>query len=363
MIIGVDAGALSIQDERLKVGVYRVNVELLKYLAKIDTKNFYRLYSFLPIQPSLMREFGEKMKNIVLSPAAGYMSVRIPLELLLHPVDFFLGLSQALPPFPHIPSIGCMYDLGFLHAPEAYGSHTSSLMKQTRNLCQKADHIIAISETTKDDIHQTYAYPKNRISVSYPGVGAQFSPHGLRYTNKNPYVLFVGSLKKGKNIPILISAFARFLRKENTAYELFLIGGDYWPDPEIEQTIKQEQVQDSVLMPGYVPEKDLPSYYRGAFAFASPSLWEGFCLTAIEAMACGTPVICSNTGSFPEIVGDNGILVDPQDISALASSLSLIANPSKRHTLCLRGIKRVKKFRWEGFARTIHDQIAKAIYV
>lgn len=318
MIIGVDVGALSISDDRLKLGVYRVTLNLLRELSRIDTKNTYRLYSFLPIT----NDFGPRMENRVLRPTQGWFSLRLPAELAIHPVDVFLGLSQAIP-VSRARNIGFIYDFGFL--PQR------KLLHNTTDLVKRSDHIVTISHAVKKDILERFG--KKVITVAYPGVDPIFTPIGPKYKNKNPYFLFVGALKRGKNIPFLIRAFAKFQKDSKKPYDLLFVGSDLWRDPNIPRTIR---------FLGYVPDTQLAELYRGAVAFVSPSLVEGFCLPAVEALACATPVIVSNRGSFPEVVGKNGILVDPLDEDALVRAL--------KHPIKKLG----KRFLWSDFAKTVH---------
>src|SRR3972149_3375119 len=137
MKIGVDGGALSITDDRLKVGVYRVVYNLLRELGKINTENTYYIYSFIPIEREVMKQFGPRMINKVLRPQKGWFSLRLPLELSLNPVDLFLGTSQAVPSSTSH-NIGFIYDLGFLYYPDAYPGSYEKLKKQTRELVRKS---------------------------------------------------------------------------------------------------------------------------------------------------------------------------------------------------------------------------------
>lgn len=344
MIIGVDAGALSISDNRLKLGVYWVNVNLLRQLSKIDTKNTYRLYSFMPID----LDFGPRMENRVLRPARGWFSVRLPIELRLHPVDVFLGLSQAIP-VSRARNIGFIYDLGFLHYPDAYPSSQKKLTRITADLVKRSDHIVTISHVVKEDMVKHFA--QRDVTVAYPGVGEVFTPLGANHKQKNPYFIFVGALKRGKNIPFLLRGFASFLKQVKKPYDLYLVGSDYWLDPQIE--LKNIAY---IKRFGFVPDSKLAELYRGAIAFVSPSLWEGFCLPAVESMACGTPVIGSTTGAFPEIVGSAGILADPHDEKSLTNALIKIAkDKTLRKKLAKAAIRRAKTFSWKKMAHAVYS--------
>jgi glycosyltransferase involved in cell wall biosynthesis len=239
MKIGVDAGALGVQDDRLKVGVYRVISNLLKELGKIDTTNTYILYSFDPIDGELMKKFGPDMENKVLWPVKGWFRFRLPIELRLHPVDLFLGTSQALPS-TQAKKIGFVYDVGFLYNAKAYGRSLFKLQMQTRACVQHADSIVTISHASKNDIVAKYSVPEHKITVAYPGVDDRFCKKGDTFRAKTPYVLYVGSLNKAKDLPRAIRAFGIFRKKIGKPYDFYLIGGDYWPDPAIDATIHSE---------------------------------------------------------------------------------------------------------------------------
>ncbi len=360
MIIGVDAGALSITDERLKVGVWRVSVSLLKQLGKIDRENEYRLYSFLPIDTSLMAEFGPRITNLVVRPKIGWFSLSIPIELRRHPVDFFLGLSQAVP-FGAEKSIGFVYDLGFLHHPEVYQNSAKRLARQTEELIKRSTNIVAISESTAKDLVNHYHLSSKKITVAYPGVDERFSFKGDKFVGKNPYFLFVGALKRGKNLPFAIRAFANFLKSSEKTYDFLIIGGDYWRDPEIDETIKKYHLEKRVKLLGFVSDIELPKFYRGAISLIIPSLWEGFCLPAAEAMASGCPVICSGVGALPEIISKAGITVSPTEEKELSEAMSIIsANKIKRNKLIKDGLIRSEIFSWSTFGKKVLENISRS---
>ncbi len=350
MTIGVECGALSVNDSRLKVGVYRVVRNLLQELAILDKDNLYRLYSFAPLGRGFLADLGPNMQNIVLKPTRGWFSWRLPLELRLRPVDIFLGVSQALPS-ASAKKIGFIYDLGFLHYPEAYPGSLSKLKKQTAVLVRRADQIVTISQAVKADILEHYDILESKIHVCYPGVDKRFSLRGEILQRQRPYFLMVGALKPGKNIPLAIKAFFHFKKLTKVDYELVIIGSDYWLDQNINDTIKQLNLEDRVQLLGFLPDEKLPPYYRGAMALMAPSLWEGFCLPALEAMACGCPVIASTSGAFPEVVEKAGILVNPHDIWGFTKALRQITSSKTLYTqFKSAAAARAKQFTWRKFA-------------
>jgi len=354
MIIGVDAGALSISDERLKVGVYRVVLNLLKELSGIDRVNEYRLYSFLPIEKGILKEFSSNIKNVVITPSVGWSRVRLPLELKLHPVDVFLGCAQSLPSSKSY-NIGFIYDLAFLYAPDAYGSSYHQLKNQTDALVARTSQIITISESSKSDIIHHYNILSERVSVCYPGVDERFTPFGKKYQSGYPYFLFVGSLNKAKDLPLAIEAFALFLKKIKQPYDFLLIGGDYWPDSTINESIHLHQLEDHVKRLGFIADEQLPEYYRGATAFFTTAIREGFCLPAVESMACGTPVVSINRGAMKEVVGDGGLINPDVEPEKIANMLYTLATSSQlRFRLRKQALKRAKHFSWKSFAKCVH---------
>lgn len=353
MKIGVDAGCLGIKDERLKVGVYQVTFNFFRELGKIDKKNEYLLYSFWPISSAIMAQLGPKMANVVVQPTFGWNYFALPLRLLKNKPDFFLGPSQSLPRFCPCPGLAIIYDLAFEYFPECYPESYSQLRKVTIQATRKAKKIITLSQVTKRDLIKFYQISPSKIKVAYGGYDPIFQPQPK--SHKSSYFLFVGALKKTKNIPRILEAFAQFLRQNKKKDYLFIFaGGDLWLDDKIAPTIEKLGLKDKIKFLGFVPQKDLPALYRGAVAFVSPSLYEGFGLTLVEAMACGCPVICGNAGSQPEVVGSAGLQVNPKRVSEISSAMSyLVSSPALRQKLTRAGLARAKTFSWRKFSEKV----------
>lgn len=330
MIVGVDAGALSINDNRLKVGVWRVTYNLLKELAVIDKKNEYRLYSFTP----LGERFGKNFKNIVVKPKIGWSTIQLPLELWRNPVDIFLGVSQMIP-FSKSYNIGFIHDLGFVHYPQLYPGAVTKLKNMTKSLIAKSNHIVTFSLTTKRDVYKHYGQ-KKPISVIYEGVEQIFKKTGPKSKSRNPYILVVGALKRGKNIPMAIKIFERFLKMTKKSFDLVIVGGNYWEDPEIRILGKRKHI----YFKGFVSDRQLASYYRGAYALLITSLWEGYCLPAVEAIASGCPVIYNTTGSLKEIVGKNGLPFQTEE-----EAVTALLSPKR---------PKIERRSWREFANSIY---------
>ncbi len=218
-----------------------------------------------------------------------------------------------------------------------------------------ADKIIAISNSTKKDLIDYFNIPEGKIKVILLAADEKFKPLNKdeteeikrRYNLNFPFILYVGNLAKHKNIPALIKAFYK-ITKKGISHKLVITGKRGCKYKEIFETIDKLNLQDDVMFTGYVSDEDLPALYNAAELFVYPSLYEGFGLPPLEAMACGTPVITSNTSSLPEVVGDAGIMVDPHDVDELADTMyDVLTNDGLKEDLIKKGLERAKMFSWE----------------
>lgn len=354
MRVGIDGGVLSITDDRLKVGVYRVAYNLVKELAALNAKNDYRVYSFSGGEQGRPIPENDHLRYVKL-PRLGFRTLWQSYEMLTHWVDAYLGVAQTIPQILYdVNKIGFIYDLAFLTHPALYPRSQVSLMRHTAQLVKRSDHIVTISRATASQITQTYQIPAARVSVAYLGVDPVFTPEGDKFTASRPYFLFAGAFKPGKNIPMMLTAFAAYLQKTAVEHDFYLVGSDYWMDPQIEKTITELHLEPYVKRVGFVSDAELASYMRGAKALLSVSKVEGFGLPAVEAMACGTPVVVSNSAVQSEIVGQAGFLVSSEDTQGLVDILSrLTTDETMRTRVAQLGLARSKQFRWDAFARQV----------
>jgi glycosyltransferase involved in cell wall biosynthesis len=231
-----------------------------------------------------------------------------------------------------------------------------------------ANRIVTVSETSRRDLQAWFRLPANRLRVITEGPDPIFRPEA-----ENPraeillrrlaiplgarYMLYVGGLSPHKNLPRLIEAFAR-IRDANL---LLVVVGDFndvfhTHVAEIESAIAGTGLKDRVLLPGFVPDSELVYLYSRAYALVQPSLMEGFGLPAVEAMACGTPVISSRAGSLPEVVGDAGLFFDPIDVASMAATISqVLSEPRLRDDLARRALDRAGRFTWNRAARSLME--------
>lgn len=353
MIIGLDAQMLAVKDDRLKVGVYRYVLGVLTELSKLDTTNQFRLYSGEPIDPDIVKQFSELWYPLVLRPMKAWQRLRLPLSLALHPVHMFLGFGQSLPRIVGpVSKIGVIYDLGFFDYPDAYPRSYRRLVRQTNQLINRQSAVITISESVKDAILRQYKLSPDRIHVASPGVEPIFTPQGDKKMFSYPYILHVGSLKPGKNIPLLLKIFAQYRRQYHSDIHIVLAGGSYWPDPRITEVIKEEDLADVVHDVGHVSDNELAEYYRGALALVVTSRTEGFCIPVIEAMASGLPVIAPRLPIFEEVVADTSLLCDTGKYQSYVDVLhQLITMPDLQRAISAKGIAKSSRYTYAAAAQ------------
>jgi glycosyltransferase involved in cell wall biosynthesis len=231
--------------------------------------------------------------------------------------------------------------------------------------------VIAISESTKEDIIQFLKYPDEKIHVIYNGydpakyfVADDNSDLFFKKYGFKKYFLAVGPNYPHKNFEFLLNAYQQLSIDERNVYPLIIAGGKEPYLTSVKQLIQHLGLQKNVHYIGYVPEELMPAMYREAFALIFPSLYEGFGMPPLEAMACGCPVIASNTSSLPEVCGDGALYIDPTDQSSLLTAMeSLISNQLLYNELKEKGLKQASKFSWEKTASALKSLLENKIFL
>ena len=290
----------------------------------------------------------------------------LPLRLRALRADVYHGPAVFL---PHVKlgyrTVVTIHDLVSFLFPETVPRKYSLYMRlMTRLAARSADRVIAVSHATKTDLEQVLGVPSSKIVVIHEAVGPEFarpvSPEAveavvLRYGLRRPYCLFVGNLEPRKNLPTLIQAFAEVRRRlaaTGRAPQLVLAGTRAWFHAGIFRAVEQHRLGDDVVFTDYVPLAELPALYAGATCFVFPSLYEGFGLPVLEAMAAGAPVVAARAGSIPEVAGDAALLVDAHTPGELTAAIeSVLTDPALRERLVLRGRARAAEFEWNAVAR------------
>jgi len=294
------------------------------------------------------------------------LSLPLWVELFCGSLDIFHSPDFTLPPVRRARTVLTVHDLSFMRVPRCSEPGLRSYLLQTVPASvRRADVVLADSECTRRDVIELLDADPACVEVIYPGVEECFRPiedaHTLdavrnRYRLPDRFVLGLATLQPRKNFEGLIEAYAWVKKEMGGAVGLVVAGSTGWMYESIFRRVEELGVQDAVCFAGYVADADLPALYTLADLFVFPSLYEGFGLPPLEAMACGTAVVTSNTSSLPEVVGDAAWMVDPLDIAALAEAMQrLLSDQILRQELVRRGAVQAQRFTWSRAARKLLD--------
>lgn len=273
-----------------------------------------------------------------------------------------LHATYTLPPALPCPGIVTVHDVSFRLFPRAFSPRDRLVLAlAVAHSVRVAARVITISESSRRDIVRLYRVPEARVTAIPLAAGASFQPVTgavrlaevrQRYNVPADYILAVGNLQPRKNLPRLLQAYAELKRHDEAVPGLVLAGKALWRESDLYRMATALGLAGAIVFTGYVPDDDLVALYSGALCFVYPSLYEGFGLPVLEAMACGTPVIASATSSLPEVVGDAALLVDPLDVAELARAIRrLIDDDTLRARLRSMGRARAAYFSWADTAR------------
>jgi glycosyltransferase involved in cell wall biosynthesis len=367
--IGIDARKLY----DFGIGTYIRN--LLKQLARLDTDTEYVLLC-RDADRQALAALGENFRPV--TESAGNYSIseqlRIPLALRRERVTLFHAPHYVLPPLVPCRSVVTIHDCIHLMFPQYLPSrlalryaHMSISMAARR-----ATRILTVSESSKRDILRFVDAPPEKIDVIHNAIDERFAIEPLeedvvrvreRFQLQDEFVLYAGNVKPHKNLERLIDAFHLVRQRGLDHIKLVMIGDEISRYAVLRRAVHRHQLHKYVRFLGYVPENTLAVMYRLAGVFVFPSLYEGFGLPPLEAMASGTPVVTSNVSSLPEVAGDAALLVDPYDPAAIADGIyDVLVNENTRRTLRQRGLQRAKQFSWEqsvGRVREIYQEVAQ----
>jgi len=293
----------------------------------------------------------------------------VPAELWTGPVDVFHATDFLAPPLARARSVVTVHDLSFLRRPDrAAPSLRRFLARAVPRAVRRAGHVLTDSSSTRRDVLELLGADPERVSVAYPGVGASFGRVTdaaelervrVAYGLERPFVLGVGTLEARKDWPTLIAAFAR-AGSLTATHALVIAGGDGWLAAETRAAAGLARADVRLL--GYAADRDLPALYTLADAFAYPSVYEGFGLPPVEAMACGAPTVVSDAPCLPEVVGAAALVVPAGDARALAAALvRLVGDVPLRARLAAAGVERAAGFTWDGCARAAERAYAAVV--
>lgn len=370
MRIGIDARKL----RDFGIGTYIRN--LLRHLARLDRTTEYVILG-RPADRDGLAALGENFR-FVEETAANYSvgeQIRIPLALRRERVTLFHAPHYVLPPLVPCRSVVTIHDCIHLMFPQYLPSRLAFTYARTsiELASRRATRVMTVSESSKRDILRFVDVPPGKIDVIYNSYDERFGIEPdedavvrvrERYQLHDEFVLYAGNVKPHKNLERLIEAFHLVRQQGLDHLKLVLIGDDISKYAALRRAVHSHQLHKYVRFLGYLPEETLAVMYRLAGVFVFPSLYEGFGLPPLEAMASGTPVVTSNVSSLPEVAGDAAILVDPYQPESIAEGIRrVLCDESLRRELRVKGLARARQFSWETSVRRvreIYDEAAQA---
>jgi len=356
--IGIDAQPLG--GEKSGVGYY--TEQLIRALEIVERKNEYVLFSTrdfdLPLSDAT--RFRKRITPYVWGYA--WMQVGQPVQILRERLDVYHGPNFVVPLAAPCPTVVTVHDLSSFIMREKHRWMNNVIQRVlVPPSARRSRAIIAVSETTRNDVVRILGVPERKIRVIPEAVDRIFEPvednvsrdRVLRKLGlPQKYILFLGTLEPRKNIPTLMEAYARLIHSGDIDHWLVLAGGQGWGGDAIQQKMRSLGIEAHVKFTGYVDREDMPALYSMADVFVYPSLYEGFGLPPLEAMACGIPTIVSDGSSLNSVVADAGLKIDPLNVSSLADAMRrVLFDQSLRRELVHRGKKRVQCYSWEATAR------------
>jgi alpha-1,3-rhamnosyl/mannosyltransferase len=374
MRIGIDGLPLS----EPKTGVGHYTFELARALALYSPPDEFELISPRPFLSTSENAVEEALPSNLRTVEAqvGPISRRwflfgLPRYIRQQRLTLFHGTNYEVPLRKICPTILTIHDLSLLlHA----NTHEAPRVRRARSrlplMARAATLIVTPTESVRHEICEHLKVALNRVvsvpeaprSIFYPQNAAATLPTRKRLGIEGDFLLFVGTLEPRKNLPTLIRAFRQILRETNASLQLVIAGKKGWLIDDFFAQVNESELKDKIIFTGYLPDKDLRALYSSCSAFVYPSLYEGFGLPPLEAMACGAPVIASRIPSITEVVGDEALLVNPTNERELAREvICLLQDESLRQRMARGGLQRAARFSWQRTAQLMRDVYEEAI--
>lgn len=364
MRIGIDVTSAMMQGG----GIGRYTRELVQATLAQDTAHEYVLFSAPPPAGKSLDALFSANERVThkIAPVSEqwlyrmWYRARLPISVqrFTGKLDLFHSPDFVLPPVGgNIPTLLTVHDLSFVHFPEVYPEVlVNYLNKVVPWSVERATHILADSEATKQDLMEIWRVPNEKVSVLYSGVSEAFEKveDAGRITavrqkynlGDAPYLLSVGTVQPRKNYQMLIQAFAPLADK--FPHNLYIAGGKGWLYDEMMAEIEKQGLTERVCFIGFVDDADLPTLYSAADLYLFPSIYEGFGLPMLEAMACGVPVIASNVSSLPEVGEETAVMLPSHDLLQWTQKMdTLLSDSEQRQKMVAAGLQQVRKFSWK----------------
>lgn len=367
MLIAIDGNEANVE-KKVGVSVYVLN--LLKYFSNWANKNL-QFIIYLKNKPlSDLPKENQFFKYQIVKGKFLWSQFFLPLKLVFNKnIDVFFSPAHYSPRFLKIPLVVTIHDLSYLYYPHDFLKKDLYKLKNwTKNSLERAKKIIAVSKTTKKDIINHYHIPEYKIEVIYNGYEKKISPLTSKDKEKTKkwgliprkYLLYVGTIQPRKNLSLLIESFSVFSKKFPD-FKLAIVGKKGWLYNTIFNQVKNLNLEKKIIFTEYINDQTLAVFYKNAFCFVFPSLYEGFGLPVLESMSFNCPVISSFSSSLPEIGSDACLYFDPKNTNDLVEKLLLLKeNYNLRKELIDKGKKRIKEFSWEKCAKETLEVLKKA---
>lgn len=379
MHIGIDVTSAVMQGG----GIGRYTRELVQAVIALDQSNQYTLFSAPPPEGKSLTAVFPPSAHIShkLSPLNEAWLYRLwyrarlplPVQWFTGKLDLFHSPDFVLPPVQGaVPTLLTVHDLSFVHYPQVYPQVLVDYLNRVVPWSVgRATHILADSAATKADLMAVWAVPAEKITVLYSGVGEAFvrvdeagritAVRQQYHLGDAPYLLTVGTVQPRKNYQMLIQAFAPIAAQ--WPHQLVIAGGKGWLYDEMMAEVEKQGLNGRVHFTGFVADDDLPALYSGAELFVMPSVYEGFGIPLLEAMACGVPSLASNVSSLPEVGGETAVLLPPHDTAAWTAAIDRLLNSQPlQKEMAEAGYKQVQKFSWQQAAAQLltlyHDLLS-----
>jgi glycosyltransferase involved in cell wall biosynthesis len=354
------------------IGTYVRNV--LRHLSRIDRDTEYVLLC-RERDCGVAAELGENFRAVAESSPA--YSIReqlaVPLDLRREGADLFHAPHYVLPPLTPCRSVVTIHDCIHLQFPEYLPNRLGHVYARSSlwMAAHRSARVLTVSEASKRDILRHFGISPAKVHVIHNAIDEAYGQDPgddeigrvrERYQLHDPFVLYAGNIKPHKNLERLIEAFHLLRRGGLDHVKLVIIGDEISKYATLRRAVHRYKLHQHVRFFGFVPDKTLAALYRLAGVFVFPSLYEGFGLPPLEAMASGTPVVTSNVSSLPEVVGDAAVLIDPYDPVAIEQAMRrVLTEPALRDDLRRRGYARVKEFSWERSVRRLRDVYSEVL--
>ncbi|MFZ1752208.1 MAG: glycosyltransferase family 1 protein [Caldilineaceae bacterium] len=353
MRFGIDARLTYHQ----RAGIGRYTLFLLDELAKLDQENRYTVFQHRKDREALVDAPNFHRKTLFAPVHSRLEQPLMMMELLFQNLDLFHSTDFIPPLYSSLPSIITVHDLAFLRWPHFLTADHATYYSQIDRGVRHARHVIVPSQSTKNDVIGQLGVPESKISVIYEAAASLYRPMPVeearaavskRFSIPQNYIFFISTIEPRKNIGGLLQAYHHLRTKYNlTETALVLAGKQGWLYEQVYESVEKLGLQDSTFFVGRVSDEELRQLYVGARCHVHPAFYEGFGLPPLEAMACGTPTVVSNTSSLPEVVGDAALMFDPNDWEEMAVAIRrLLVDDELHREMRQKGLQRADVFSW-----------------